>query len=156
MKCNALAHEEEERRFPFRYIESVKSLDGRVLGSNREMRDAFRVDFRDRFVRCPDLPVQEFHSYLADPPRLRETEAASCEGLVTDCEFRDALKQIGFNKSPWLDGLLEEVYLRLLHMMVPILTDMFNHWFGQGAIHGSVTKGVIILLKKGGSLFGIN
>ena len=34
-------------------------------------------------------------------------------------------------------------------MFVPILTDMFNHWFTQGAIHGSITKGVITLLKKG-------
>ena len=35
-------------------------------------------------------------------------------------------------------------------MFVPILPDMFNHWFAQGAIPGSVTKGVITLLKKGG------
>ena len=34
-------------------------------------------------------------------------------------------------------------------MFVPILTDMFNHWFAQGAIPGSVTKGVITSLKKG-------
>ena len=34
-------------------------------------------------------------------------------------------------------------------MFVPILTNMFNHWFAQGAIPGSVTKGVIPLLKKG-------
>ena len=27
---------------------------------------------------------------------------------------------------------------------------MFNHWFAQGAIPGSVTKGVITLVKKGG------
>ena len=26
---------------------------------------------------------------------------------------------------------------------------MFNHWFAQGAIPGSVTMGVITLLKKG-------
>ena len=32
---------------------------------------------------------------------------------------------------------------------VPILTDMFNHWFAQIAIPGSVTKGMITLLKKG-------
>ena len=31
---------------------------------------------------------------------------------------------------------------------VPILTDVFNHWFAQGALPGSVTKGVITLLKK--------
>ena len=35
-------------------------------------------------------------------------------------------------------------------MFVPILTDMINHWFAQGAIPSSVTKGVITLLKKGG------
>ena len=77
-------------------------------------------------------------------------EAASCEGVVTECEVRDALKQVGLNKSPGLDGLPYEVYLRMSHMFVPILTDMFNHWFAQGAIPGSVTKGVITLLKKGG------
>ena len=77
-------------------------------------------------------------------------EAASCKGVVTEYEVRDALKQVSLNKSPGLDGLPYEVYLRMSHMFVPILTDMFNHWFAQGAIPGSVTKGVITLLKKGG------
>ena len=36
------------------------------------------------------------------------------------------------------------------HMFVPILTDVFNHWLAQGAIPGSITKGVITLLKKEG------
>ena len=70
--------------------------------------------------------------------------------MITECEVRDALKQVGLNKSPGLDGLPHEVYLRLPHILVPILTDMFYHWFAQGAIPGSVTKGVITLLKKGG------
>ena len=34
-------------------------------------------------------------------------------------------------------------------MFVLILTDVFNQWFAQGAILGSITKGVITLLKKG-------
>ena len=76
-------------------------------------------------------------------------EAASCEGVVTECEVRDALKRVGLNKSPGQDGLPNEVYLGMSHMFVPILTDMFNHWLTQGAIPGSVTKGMITLLKKG-------
>ena len=40
--------------------------------------------FRDSFARCPDLLVQEFRSYLADFPRLREAKAASCKGLVIE------------------------------------------------------------------------
>ena len=110
------------------------------------MRDAFR----DRFARCTDLPLQEFRSYLADFPHLEVAEAANSEGVVTECEVCDALKQVGLNKSPGLDGLPYEVYLRMSHMFVPILTNMFNYWFAQGAIPGSVTKGVITLLKKGG------
>ena len=150
VRCNAFMRKEELRRYIDRYIEFVKSPDGRVLRSNREMREAFGAHFRDRFVRCPDLPVQEFRNYLADFHRLREVEAASYEGLVTECEVRNALKQVGLNKSPGLDGLPYEVYLRMSHMFVPILTDVFNHWFAQGAIPGSITKGVITLLRKGG------
>ena len=128
------------RRFPDRYITSVKTPDGRLLQSGREIRETFRAHFRDRFAHCSDLPLREFRCYLADFPRLGVAEAASCEGVVTECEVRDALKQVGLNKSPGLDGLPNEVYLRMSHMFVPILTDMFNHWFAQGAISGSVTK----------------
>ena len=60
-----------------------------------------------------DLLVEEFHSYLADFPLLREAEAASCDSQVTEYEDRDALKQVGLNKSPGLHGLLYEVDLRL-------------------------------------------
>ncbi len=60
------------------------------------------------------------------------------------------MKQAGLNKSPGLDGLPYEVYFRLSHMFVPILTDMFNHWFVQRVIPGYVTENVIPLLKKGG------
>ena len=138
------------RRFPCRYIECVNAPDGRVLRSSREIREAFRTHFRDRFARCPDLQAQEFRDYLADFPRLGEAEAASCEGAITECEVRSALKQVGLNKSPGLDGLPYEVYLRMSHMFVPILTDVFNHWLAQGAIPGSITKSVITLLKKEG------
>ena len=133
------------RRFPNQYIDSVTTLHVCVLRSNREKRDAFRAHFHDHFTHCPDLSLQEFHSYLADFPCLGAAEAASCEGVVTECKVCDVLKQVGLNKSPGLDGLLYKVY-----MSVPILTDMFNHWFTQGATPGSITKGMITLLKKGG------
>ena len=119
----------------------VKSWDAR----------AFRAHVRDRFARCPHLPVQEFRSYLADFSRLREAEATSDESVITECEVCGALKQVGLNKSQGLDNLPHEVYLRVPHMFVPILTDMCYQWFAQGPIHGSVTKGVITLLKKADS-----
>ena len=120
-----------------------------MLWSNHEICDAFRTHFRDCFASCTDLPLQEFHSYLANFSYLEVAKAASCEGVITECEVCDTLKQVGLNKSSGLDGLPDEVYLRLLHMFVPILTNMFNHWFAQGAIPVSITKGVITFLQKG-------
>ena len=66
MKCNTLAREKEVQRFPFRYIESVKSPDGCMLGLNHEMQDAFQAHFHDCFAHCPNL-----HSYLAAFGRLK-------------------------------------------------------------------------------------
>ena len=68
--------------------------------------------------------------------------------MVTECEVRDVLKQVGFNKSPGLDGVSFEVYLRLPLMFVPILTDVFNRWFDLGAIPGCITKSMVTLPKK--------
>ena len=80
---------------------------------------------------------------------LLEAEAAACKVLVTECEVCDVLKQVSLNNSPGLDDFPYEVYLKMSHMFVPILMNVFNHWFAQGAIPGSITKGVITLLKKG-------
>ena len=82
-----------------------------MLWSDRKMRGFFRVHFRDRFVRSPDLLIQEFGSYLADFPRLGEAEAVSCGGLVSECEVRDALKQVGLTRSPGLDGFSQQSVL---------------------------------------------
>ena len=116
-----------------------------------------------RVVRCTTLferisvialpAVPEFRSYLADVPHLSAAKPTGCEVVVIEREVRNALKQVSLNKSPRLDGWPYVVYLRLSHMFVPILTYMFNHWFAQGDDPGSVTKGVIILLKKGGRHF---
>ena len=91
------------RRFPHRCINFVKSPDGHALRSNSEMREAFRVHFRDRFAPCTDISVLEFRSYLADFHRLGEAEAVSSKGLVTECEVRDVLKQVSLNnRRDWI------------------------------------------------------
>ena len=111
-----------------------------MLRSNCKMCETFREYFRDRFARLPDFPIQVFHSYLADFLRLQDTKATGCKGLVTEFKVRDELKQVGLNKLQGLDGLLHEGYLRISQMFVPIMTDVFNQWFSQGAIPGSVLR----------------
>ena len=153
MKSNATARE-KSAKVP-RSVRRVCQDRGRatLLHSSREIRDAFRAHFRIA-LPLPWSPDPEFRSYLADCPPPPGAEAAGCEGVVTECEVRDALKQVGLNKSPGLDGLPYEVYLRMSHMFVPILTDVFNHWFAQGAIPGSVTRAWSHCWRKVAGMFG--
>ena len=42
-------------------------------------------------------------------------------GCITEDEVRKAIKSVGSDKSPGIDCLPYEVYLRLSHMFVPLL-----------------------------------
>ena len=134
---------------PFGISVESSPPDRHILQLNHKMRKTFWVHFCDCFACCPDLPVQEFCSYLADFPRLQEAEVASCEGLVTECKVRDALKKVSLNKSPGLDGWPYKVFFRLLHVCA-YSNEYVQPLVCPGAIPGSVTKGMITLLKKGG------
>ena len=59
-----------------------------MFRSSREIREALRVHFRDRFPCLPDLPLQDFRIYHTEFPCFQEAEAAGCEGLVTEYEHR--------------------------------------------------------------------
>ena len=100
------------------------------------------------FTREPGLSSAQFDTYLADFPRLSATEAAGCEGRIKEEEIRDALKSVGLDKSPGIDGLPYEVYLRLSHMFVPLLATIYNNWMRQGTIPRRFTRGIVKLLRK--------
>ena len=65
---------------------------------------------------------------------------ASCEGVVTEYEVRDVLKQVDLNKSPGLDGLPYEC---VLEAVANVCT------YSDGYVQPLVRPG-ITLLKKGG------
>ena len=46
-----------------------------MLRSNRELRETFQPHFSDHFTRCPDPPVKEFRSDLADFSEITEVAA---------------------------------------------------------------------------------
>ena len=81
-------------------------------------------------------------------PRLEATEAARCEGPISEAEIRDVLSRVGTEKTPGIDGLPYEMYLRLSPMFVPLLALLFNHWLKQGSIPRRSSRGVVKLLRK--------
>ncbi|CAE1227672.1 unnamed protein product [Acanthosepion pharaonis] len=145
---------EEVRRGGDRYIREVEAPEGHTLRATDDMCEAFRRHFESRFTKEPGLREEEFRSYLADFPRLSPIEAASCEGEITEDEVYVVLKKVGRGKSPGLDGLPYELYLRLSHIFVPILTAVFNNWFRSGVHPQSDHQGRDHSVEKGQRWWG--
>ena len=139
---------EELRQAADRHIARVTLPDGRTVTTNQGVLEAFRSYYQELFAMEPGLSLEQFDTYLADFSRLSTTEAARCEGGITEDEVIEALKRVGLNKSPGIDGLPYEVYLRLSHIFVPLLTVLFNSWFRNGSIPKYFTMGVIKLVRK--------
>ena len=112
---------EELRHAAYQHIASVTSPDGQRRTTNEVICREFRQYLLKHFTREPGLSSAQFDTYLADFPRLSATEAAGCEGRIKEEEIREALKSVGLDKSPGIDGLPYKVYLRLSHMFVPLL-----------------------------------
>ena len=153
MSCEAtnMAQElraEELRHATDRHIASVKSPEGQRRTTNKAICKEFRQYFLKIFTREPGLSSAQFDTYLADFPRLSATEVAGCEGRIKEEEIREALKSVGLDKSPGIDGLPYEVYLRLSHMFVPLLATTYDNWMRQGTIPRRFTRGIVKLLRK--------
>ena len=83
------------RSFPDRYIDSVKNPGWATAA----------MPFG---IALPAVLISRFKSFAAispTSPALGRLKRLVAKVWVTECEIRDALKQVGLNKSPGLDGL---------------------------------------------------
>ena len=136
---------EELRHATDRHIASVTSPEGQRRTTNEVIWGEFRQLFLKLFTREPGLSSGQFDTYLADFPRLSVT---GCEGRIKEEEIWDALKSVGLDKSPGIDDLPYEVFLRWSHMFVLLLATIYNNWMRQGTIPRRFTRGIVKLLRK--------
>ena len=139
---------EELRRAADRHTASITLPDGQRRTTKEAVCKEFQLYFENIFTRGLGLSSAQFDTYPTDFPRLSVTEAAGCEGRITEDEVQDALKSVGLDKFPGIDGLPYEVYLRLSYKFVPLLATIYNNWMRQSSITRRFTRDIAKLLRK--------
>ena len=81
---------------------------------------------------------------------LDEQEQASCEGLLTVEECREALNGMDTGKSPGVDGLTAEFYLAFWAVLAEDLVEVLNYGFQNGQLSVSQRRGLLSLIFKKG------
>ena len=83
-----------------------------------------------------------------DVPTLNEDEQALCEGLITESEALNALKDFAANKTPGTDGLSVEFLKYFWPELKNSNFDGFNYAFHKGSLSISQKRGIISLIPK--------
>ena len=81
-------------------------------------------------------------------PKLSETDSSSCEEPLSLTELQKTLISFNKNKSPGLDGLTAELYLKFWDLLGPLLLDVYNEAFDLGILPENMRTGLITLLEK--------
>ena len=73
-----------------------------------------------------------------------------CVADITEKELYSTLKSFSKNKSPGLDGLSAEFYLKFWPKIKDKLMDVYKEAFGNGILPDTMRSGVVTLLDKKG------
>ena len=81
---------------------------------------------------------------------LDKQEQASCEGLLTVEECREALNGMDTGKSPGIDGLTTDFYITFWAILGSDLVEVLSYSFQHGQLSVSQRRGLLSLFFKTG------
>ena len=143
----------ERKQAAKRHISALRQSDGTIVSSSADLRSSFSSFYRDLFTASPT--DSEARSGLLEnlTSKLSRAQATLCEGIITIEEALLALRGMARRKSPGLDGLPCEFYLKFWHVLGSDLVSVLNSCLLSGRLSLSQRSGVISLsFKKGDRL----
>ena len=85
-------------------------------------------------------------------PSLDDQEMQRCEGMVTDIEVREAIKNLNSESVPGSDGIPTEFYSKFWSELRGPLMDCYHFSFMEGKLSYSERVGILTLFHKGKEL----
>lgn len=95
----------------------------------------------------PEL-IKSYLSFLPESKTLNEQDKQKCEGVITLHECHNAVKKLKKNKSPGIDGLPSEFYLKFWDDISHLIVNSFNESFENGELSNTQKMSVISLIFK--------
>ena len=126
------------------------SSSGVLLSDSRDIENEMNNFYNDLFSEEEvDLEAQDWLLGQLSMS-LDEQERASCEGLLTVEECREALNGMDTGKCLGVDGLTAGFYLAFWAVLGEDLVEVLNYGFHNGQLSVSQRRGLLSLIFKKG------
>ena len=133
---------------------SVRKLivNGTVVLNPEKVLSEVRAYYTNLYSRRSLHTEKDCSEYLANLncPILTEDERRACEGMLSQGEIYNSLKDLPANKTPGNDGLSKEFYLAFYDLLGKDLQECYKHSFEKGKLAPSQYQAVIVLIEKRG------
>ena len=123
-----------------------------VVLNPEKVRSEVRAYHTNLYSRRSLHTEKDCLEYLANLncPIITEDERGACEGMLSQGEIYNSLKDLHANKTPGNDGLSKEFYLASYDLLGKDLQECYKRSFENGKRAPSQYQAVIVLIEKRG------
>ena len=143
---------QEKLRGQRRLIAAIRRPDGSLARSTRDILSVWRDYYYKLFSAQPLIPEDQDLFINSLNLTLSSAETESCEGPLMEPECLVALRNMAVNKSPGVDGLPAEFYMKFWDIMGADLVQVFNDCYVSGKLSLTQRSGATTLLYKKGDI----
>ena len=111
-----------------------------------ELHSFYSNLYKDNIPSPDNQALNNF--FKNDIPKLSKEDQTLCEGVISEQECTNALKQMANNKTPGLDGFPVEFYKLFWLDLKVILINSYNYSYEKGELSIDQKRGVITLIPK--------
>ena len=142
----------EKRHFKQGTISHLKKSENDFATTDKEILHECESFFEDLYFSKmkTDSLLSETDFFSENDNVLSNEERDSIEGLLTELECSNALKDMEPDKSPGIDGLPSEFYQMFWSEVSKPLIEALNYGFEIGQLSISQKRGIIKLIPKKG------
>ena len=142
----------EKKNATDKHICQLQTAEGKIITDPKEIL----IEQTSFYERLYSEPANQENSCILNVtdtftktlPQLTEEENKMCEGLVTETECANALKDMQNGKSPGCDGFTVEFYKVFWKNIKLLFVESINYGFEKGKLSVDQKRGIITLIPK--------